>query len=345
MRATTRPAVPADAPQLAALRSRVLPHLVRSEAAVRHRLERADGAAQHLLAVLPGGEVVGAAAVVTDVGERAWMDLLVAPEHRRRGLGTELFAWALGVSGDQPVEAVAVDSPDGIAAVRAWGLVPSAPVQFSRTDPRGVVPVVPDGAVLTPLDDPRVRTEAVHALLQVSTPDDPSGLSLVRPLEQWHADVWLDPDHDPSADTAAWDGEQVCGDDGRERSSHRADLVRHDRDPPGCARARPCARGEVDALARAAGAGCTQAWTGNASDNAPMLAVNRRLGYEVAARGWVVHGERTSAPGAGERGPGGGADPRGADPPRGPARARRPRRASRATSACPARPRTTCSAR
>ncbi len=291
MRATTRPAVPADAPQLAALRSRVLPHLVRSEAAVRHRLERADGAAQHLLAVLPGGEVVGAAAVVTDVGERAWMDLLVAPEHRRRGLGTELLAWALGVSGDQPVEAVAVDSPDGIAAVRAWGLVPSAPVQFARTDPRGVVPVVPDGAVLTPLDDPRVRTEAVHALLQVSTPDDPSGLSLVRPLEQWHADVWLDPDHDPSAGTVAWDGEQVVA----------ITMVDTDRATgriwSGMTATHPDARGrglalavKSTSLARAAAAGCTQAWTGNASGNVPMLAVNRRLGYEVAARGWVVHG-------------------------------------------------------
>jgi len=293
VRATTRPAVPADAPQVAALRARVLPHLVRSEAAVRHRLERADedGPVRWRLAVLPGGEVVGAAAVVIDVGERAWLDLVVAPEHRRRGLGTELLRWALEVTGDQPVEAVALDSPDGIAAVRAWDLVPFAPVQFSRTDPRAVVPAVPDDAALSPLDDPRVRPERVHALLRVSTPDDPSGLSRVRPLEQWHDAVWLDPDHDPASGTAAWDGDDLVA----------VTMLDADRATgrvwSGTTATHPDARGrglalavKSASLARAARAGCTQAWTGNASGNAPMLAVNRRLGYEVAARGWVVHG-------------------------------------------------------
>lgn len=293
MRATTRPAVPADAPQVAALRARVLPHLVRGEAALRHRLERAteDGPVRHQLAVLPGGEVVAAATVVTDTGERAWMEVLVAPEHRRRGLGTALLAWALDVTGDQPVEAVAVDSPDGIAAVRAWGLVPTAPVQFCRTDPRAVVPVVPDGATLTSLGDPRVRPEQVHALLQASAPDDPSGLSRVRPFPQWHDDVWLDPGHDPAAGTVAWDGEDLVA----------VTMVVTDpatgRMWSGATATHPDARGrglalavKSTSLARAAAGGCTQAWTGNASGNAPMLAVNRRLGYEVAARGWVVHG-------------------------------------------------------
>ena len=219
------------------------------------------------------------------------MDLVEAPEHRRRGLGTELLAWALDVTGDQQVEAVGVDSPDGIAAVRAWGLVPVAPVQFARTDPRGVEPVVPEGVALTALDDARVRPEVVHALLQVTTPDDPSGLSLVRPLPQWLDDVWLDPDHDPSAGTAAWDGDDLVA----------VTLVESD---PGTGRiwsgmtaTSPDARGrglalavKSTSLARAAAAGCSQAWTGNASGNAPMLAVNRRLGYQVAARGWVVHG-------------------------------------------------------
>jgi GNAT superfamily N-acetyltransferase len=294
VRATTRPATAADAPGVAALRARVLPHLVRSEGAVRHRLARAsdDGPVRWRVATLPGGEVVAVAAVVTDAGERAWLELLVAPEHRRRGLGTTLLAWAVDVTGEQPLEAVAEDSPDGIAAVRAWGLAPSAPVQFSRTDPRGVAPVVPDGVRLTPLDGRAVDPARVHALLAASAPDDPSGLSLVRPLPQWLDDVWGDPDHEPALGTAAWDGEElgavtmVDADRATGRIWSGATATRRDARGRGLALAVKSA-----SLARAAAAGCTSAWTGNASGNAPMLAVNRRLGYEVAARGWVVHGE------------------------------------------------------
>ncbi len=179
MRATTRPAEPDDAPAVAALRARALPHLVRSEAAVRWRLEQADedGPSRWRVCVLPGGEVVAAATVATDVGERAWLDVVVAPEHRRSGLGGELVRWALEVIGGQPFEAVADDSPDGIAAVRAWGLAPFAPVQFSRADPRVAVPAPVAGVDLTPLDDRRVDPDRVHALLVLATPDDPSGLS------------------------------------------------------------------------------------------------------------------------------------------------------------------------
>ena len=293
MRATTRPAEPDDAPAVAALRARALPHLVRSEAAVRWDLEQADedGPSRWRVSVLPGGEVAAAATVATDVGERAWLDVVVAPEHRRNGLGGELVRWAREVIGGLPFEAVADDSPDGIAAVRAWGFAPFAPVQFSRTDPRVAVPAPVAGVDLTPLDDGRVDPERVHALLVLATPDDPSGLSDVRPLPQWRAQVWEHPDHDPAAGTAGWDGDELAA----------VTMVDTDRATgrvwSGTTATRPDARGRglalavtSDALVRAAAAGATQAWTGNASGNAPMLAVNRRLGYEVAARGWVVHG-------------------------------------------------------
>ena len=131
----------------------------------------------------------------------------------------------------------------------------------------------------------------MHELLVLATPDGLRGQSHVRPLRQWREQVWEHPDHDPAAGTAAWDGDELVA----------VTTVDTDRATgrlwSGTTATRPDARGrglalavKSDALVRAAATGATQAWTGNASGNAPMLAVNRRLGYEVAARGWVVHG-------------------------------------------------------
>ena len=120
-----------------------------------------------------------------------------------------------------------------------------------------------------------------HAHQQVAR-DDPSGLTLPMPWEDWQSD-WSDPRARPDlgravlvdGDLAAYSMLGTAGD--RAWSDMTGTLPAH--------RGRGLALlAKQHTLRAAAAAGITRAITGNDGANLPMLAVNQRLGYVPVAR-------------------------------------------------------------
>ncbi len=287
-----RVATPADAAAVADIRRRGQPHLVTTERALRRVLQHAlddPGAGAHVVAERDCAVVATASLAAVAPGPRK-LSLLADPAWRRQGAGTALFRWAQDQAGPVGLQGLADDVPGAFDALDSWGWERSQPVRFSRTDPRRVPTAEPTpGYQLCALSD-LGQPSQVWELLQLTCPDDPSGLSSVRPLEAWQADVWHNPDFDlalaiaaraPDGTLAAVTLTKADAATGRIWTAMTATHPR--RRGQGLARAV-----KTEALRTAARRGFTNATAGNADANVAMLAVNRRLGYEVCASGWTV---------------------------------------------------------
>lgn len=288
------------------------------------RLRSAGGAptegVQHLLARAPGGEVVGYGNLTQDpnggdggdgeadgalVGE-----LVVAPAHRGAGVGTALVGAALAARGDRPLRLWAHgDSPAARAVARAAGLVPVRELLTMRADLAtslpGPVPA-PGEAPWEHLDVPegvRVRTFspgrdedawlAVNARAFADHPEQGSWTRedlLAREAEDWFdpAGFFLAEDEatgrllgfhwtkvPPEARAAAADEERagevyVVGVDPAAQGRRLGALL---------------TRVGLEHL-RAAGLAVAELYV--ESDNAPALAVYRRMGFERSGAD-VVH--------------------------------------------------------
>lgn len=211
--------------------------------------------------------------------------VMVRPAHRLGGCGRALFDVLMDVVGkstrDRAVTIVEDDDASRIASQR-WGFSLTRQLQKSMVDPRDVPAPGPaeEGVTVVPLAD--VGPEPVwHAHQQVAR-DDPSGLTLPMPWEDWQSD-WCDPRARPDlgravlvgGDLASYSMLGTAGD--RAWSDMTGTLAAH--------RGRGLALlAKQHALRAAAATGITRAITGNDDANLPMLAVNRRLGYTVVAR-------------------------------------------------------------
>ncbi|BCL14204.1 GNAT family N-acetyltransferase [Micromonospora sagamiensis] len=288
-----RTARPDDAAGVVALRAVVHPYLVRGVESTRQ-----------MITAPPPGEDWAAFVAEVDATVVGWVSayrylrsstptsgevamLHVHPGHRGRGVGNALLDRALGHL-----------APLGLARVRTWvttgslpfaekrGFVPSRKARYAALDLRGTPPVppLPTGTRLLALTElaPRRLYEAYVA----ASADEPDDLpSDALGYEQWRFEVWDNVGLDPRASSVLEvDGKLaafslVKRDGDRMWSDMTATVPAY--------RGRGLARlAKLAALHRARATGVRHAYTSNDEANAPMLAINARLGYQPVATLW-----------------------------------------------------------
>ncbi|GIG57919.1 N-acetyltransferase [Longispora fulva] len=291
-----RPTTIEDLPTIAAIRLATYPYLVRSLEAYQQRFPIVPERARKLdVVAVADGLVVGRATAELDIFTTeqgaAGVDVLVAAEHRRQGIGTALFAQAelhLGEIGARRVRAWVPGEPDLLNWARGLDFEPSRPVSYSKADPTALpaMPDLPPGVTLVSTAD--LGPEATYELDRVTVTDEPGDVEIeMIPYEEWLALEWDDVDrrHDLSVVAlvdgvpAAYTVVQADQETGRSWSGGTGVL----RDFRGRGLAKLV---KSDSLRRVAAAGITAAYTANDDQNAPMLAVNNWLGYRVTATQW-----------------------------------------------------------
>lgn len=293
-----------DVPRAAALRQRAWTDSIITAEGMRHALEATPERAEHrLLAFEESGEIVGWGIA----GRDTWMtdptygfaEIVVDPAHRGRRVASRLMDELdshLAHLGVTTTKGQSMDEPAACALARRRGFAETGSTSASAVDPRSVkrlqlpaeLTVVPFGE----LDDP----EPVWALdLEVSR-DIPNEEFDKIPLDEWMKMFWRSPFVDDDASLAALvDGELVAMTMIRiDRESGRAknNLAGTRRDYRGRGIATAL---KSHSLARAAELGVTIVLTDNEERNAPMLAVNTKLGYRPFSRR-ITWERTTSAP-------------------------------------------------
>ena len=194
------------------MRQRAWPDTIITAQGMRHFLENVPARAElRLLACEAAGEVVGWATVA-----RSWwvadpahgqLTLAVDPEHRGRGIGSELTDAVETHIAELELTTTRTDSLDepaarALATGRGFQEVGSASV--SAVDPSTVEPLpVPDGVRLVPfaeLDDP----EPIWALDMEVSQDIPNETFESVPLDEWTSEYWRSPIVDDDASLAAF---------------------------------------------------------------------------------------------------------------------------------------------
>lgn len=282
-----------DVPQAAALRQRAWPDSIITAEGMRHFLEATPARAERrLLAFEEAGELAGLASAGREWTRsdptHGYVEISVDPAHRGRRIASQLMVEVdahLSRLGVRTARGESLDEPAARTLAARHGFEESGSSSTSAVDPRSVrpLPLPPDVTVVpfVELDDP----EPVWALdLEVSR-DIPNEVFDAVSLEEWSKTFWRSPIVDDDASLVARvDGELVA-----------MTMVRIDRDSGraknNLAGTRRAFRGrgiatalKSQSLARAAELGATIVITDNEELNAPMLAVNAKLGYRPFSR-------------------------------------------------------------
>ncbi|WP_435208014.1 GNAT family N-acetyltransferase [Micromonospora sp. bgisy143] len=295
-----REARPDDAAAVVALRAIVHPYLVRGVESTRKMLaDPPPNEGWIALVAEVDGQVVGwtSAEPNTSTSVPGFGDvntLHVHPEHRRRGIGTALLTAAtdhLRPLGVHRVRTMA--AADSLPFARRHGFEPSREVRYSALDltPPPALPEPPPGVRLWPIAE--MDPHLLYAADVASAVDEPGDVPVdAVTFESWQYDVWDEPGLDKTASTAALvDGEVtafslVKRDGDRMWSDYTCSVPTY--------RGRGLARlAKTAALHRAAEAGVRIAYTSNDESNAPMLAINARLGYRPVTTLWACLADLT----------------------------------------------------
>ncbi|MYR40696.1 GNAT family N-acetyltransferase [Streptomyces sp. SID5910] len=291
-----RPGVRADLEGFARVRHAALPYILFTPDSIVHTLTRSHPDARfRSLVAEEDGEVVGTAQVglAHDSPEpgQGFLNVYVHPDRTRHGAGgllartaeeylagegaTKLFAWVL-------------DEPANVAFAERHGYARRRSAHFLRLDlAHGTLPplpAAPPGVELRTAadfaDDPRPLFE----LDAETVADEPSDIDTeFTDYEAWLAETWRHPLLNRELTTVAVSGGRPVA----FSLAYTDGGTRYVTAMTGTARAHR-GRGlaglaKTDSLHRARAAGRTEAFTGNDAGNGPMLAINKRLGYEVCA--------------------------------------------------------------
>jgi GNAT superfamily N-acetyltransferase len=279
-----REATRADDPDAFAVLRKAYPDFVTTEAGFTHRQ----------LTVPPEARARGWVAVEDDrivgwgrgfyrfeqSGGSGQLNLSVAPDWRRRGIGSALLERVLDHLDEAPrVFTFAAESSAPFAVRHGFELTET--MRVSSLDPRTVDTSELDTTAigLTPLDE--IGPEETFAVDSVAVLDVPADESPDRvDYEHWVERHWHNPDFDLGASYAAFvDGRAVAvtyaaADYPGARAANAFTGVLPEYRSRGLARLVKLAT-----IRHLAGRGVTLLVTDNDERNAPMLAVNERLGY------------------------------------------------------------------
>ncbi|MEU6810743.1 GNAT family N-acetyltransferase [Streptomyces sp. NPDC046831] len=303
-----RPEARADLEGFARVRRRALPFILLTPDSLAYDLRHMHPDAHYRpLVAVADGEVIGTAQVhlTHDSGEpgQGNVNVYVDPAHTRRGAGGLLLRAAeehLAALGARRLYAWVLDEPGNRAFAESNGYRASRSAHFLRLDlAAGTLPpapVAPPGVEVRSAADFAGDPRPLFELDAETVTDEPSDVDMrLSDYDAWLTETWRHP-------LVSAELSSVAVVDGRPAAFT---LTRTDGSPlplrrpraggasvvgtvmTGTARAfrgRGLARlVKTDALHRARAAGFTQAFTGNDTGNGPMLAVNRRLGYEICA--------------------------------------------------------------
>ncbi|MFJ9433095.1 GNAT family N-acetyltransferase [Streptomyces sp. NPDC101490] len=252
--------------------------------------------ARPLVAVTEDGEVVGTAqqGIAHDSPKPGvgFVNVYVDPAHLGRGAGTLLLRAAeehLAERGATTLYSWVLDAPENLAWAGRRGYSPSRSAYFLRLDlASAVLPPLqapPAGVELLTAEDFAADLRPLFELDAVTTADEPSDVgSDLADFDHWRATTWEHPLFDRALTTVA----VVDGVPAAFTAAQTDGLGRFGTGMTGTApgfRGRGLAKLVKNAsLHRARAAGCTEAFTGNDTENGPMLAINKWFGYQVAAR-------------------------------------------------------------
>jgi GNAT superfamily N-acetyltransferase len=287
---------PVDVEAFAAVRRVAVPFMIATAESVVHSVTQAHPDAHFRpLVAEADGEVIGT--VQTGIAHDSptpglgYLNVYVHPEHQRRGAGGLLVRTAeerLRALGATTVYSWVYDTPDNRGFAERRGYTTSRSSHFQRLDlTQGTLPPLqapPPGVELRTAadfaDDPR----PVFELDAETTADEPSDVGAeFDDYEQWLRDTF----HHPLLDHELTTVVVVDGTPAAFTAAHTDGRERYFTGMTGTARAfrgRGLAKlAKNDSLHRARAAGYTEAFTGNDTDNWPMLAINKWFGYEVCA--------------------------------------------------------------
>ncbi|MEU0689083.1 GNAT family N-acetyltransferase [Streptomyces uncialis] len=290
------PTSPADAEGFARVRRAAVPFMLATAESVVFDVTHTHPDAHYrpLLAELDGeivGTVQSGVAYDSPLPGQGFLNVYVHPEHRRRGAGALLVRAAeahLAERGVRTAYSWVLDEPENRAFAERRDYRASRSAHFLRLDlAGGTLPPrapVPEGVELRTAadfaDDPRPMFELDAECVLDEPGDIPAEFD---DYEQWLDDTWHHPLLDRSLTTVAVaDGRPVAFTAARTDGGCRYATAM-----TGTARSH---RGQGlaklvknDSLHRAREAGITEAFTGNDTGNAPMLAVNTWFGYAIGA--------------------------------------------------------------
>jgi Acetyltransferase (GNAT) family. len=279
-----------DAADIVALVLATSPTAVISEESWRHRTETVPERARMLELVADAdGKVVARMASFLHFfgGANAYVNLVVASAHRRQGVGSELYR--LGEEHALTLQPAALmseffENNDGVRFVTKRGYREVRAETTSVLDPRTVSAGPPTGIDIQPVRD--VDPRLVYAVDEAATRDMP----LTEPFDEVPYEEWVG--HVLDHPLFTLDGSFVALEDGIATAVSMltvdAESGRASNMFTGTLREyRGRGLGLAVKLAStnwAAQNGITQVVTANDETNAPMLAINRRLGYVPAGR-------------------------------------------------------------
>lgn len=287
-----QPASIDDAPGLSGLAKVVYPDALNTAAHFRHRMETARPEHRYVTwKVERNGTIVGSAragleAFASEPG-RAVAFLMVHPDHRRDGIGSEL--WAAASSHLEDIGAVRVvtqtrDDEPSRRFCEQRGFHHAAQSETLALDPRSLPPAPkePEGVELCSFVSLEDRASEVYDADLAAFQDEPGAFdSTGMTFDQWLDMTFRHPDFAAELSQVAVVGGEIAG-----SSFLYVDRV-NGKAANGGTGVVPAHRGrglatllKRHALSRAARSAITQVLTENDETNAAMLAINRKLGYE-----------------------------------------------------------------
>ncbi len=284
-----RVAAVSDAAEIVRLGRQIDRDQLATAASFQALLERTSAPTTERLVGEDAGEIVAWAPSGLYASGVGWFWIGVEQSHRGRGLGGRLYrhiAARLEAVGATRIETTPNDTA-GRGFLLARGFEVANVVRSSEVDPRTVrgPQPPPEGVRVTSLAEASDRAAELFRLYAEARADVPAATPRTAfTFEEWRAETIDSPLIDRDASVVVFaDGEPVAlawlySD----REGHRAEALmaatRRDRRGRGLA-----TLAKLESTHRAAELGITRIVTSNDLDNAPMLAVNRKLGFTETA--------------------------------------------------------------